>query len=93
MDCKNVLLEKKDRIALLTINRPKALNALNKDTLLDIKAAVEAVRDDDGIRCLIITGAGDKAFVAGADITFMLEMSAMHARAFGQTGRRGLYPD
>lgn len=82
----NVLLEKKDRIAVLTINRPKALNALNKDTLLDIKAAIEEARDDASVDVIIITGAGDKAFVAGADITFMVEMTAMEARAFGQLG-------
>jgi len=83
----NVILEKADRIATLTINRPKALNALNKDTLLEIKAAVENVRDDDSIDVLIITGAGDKAFVAGADITYMLDINAMQAREFGQIGQ------
>jgi len=82
----NVLLEKEDGIAVLTINRPKALNALNKDTLLDIKTAVENVRDDENVNVLIITGAGDKAFVAGADITYMLEMKAMEGREFGQLG-------
>lgn len=87
MEFANVLLEKADRIATLTINRPKALNALNKDTLLEIKAAVENVRDDDSIDVLIITGAGDKAFVAGADITYMLDINAMQAREFGQIGQ------
>jgi len=82
----NILYEKKDNIVLLTINRPKALNALNRDTLLDIKAGVEAFRDDDSADVMVITGSGDKAFVAGADITFMVEMSAMDARAFGQLG-------
>jgi len=82
----NVILEKKDRIGLLTINRPKALNALNKDTLLDIKAAVENVRDDNDVDVLVITGSGDKSFVAGADITFMLEMNALQGREFGQLG-------
>ncbi|NMC27368.1 MAG: short-chain-enoyl-CoA hydratase [Syntrophomonadaceae bacterium] len=87
MEFANVILEKADRIATLTINRPKALNALNKDTLLEIKAAVENVRDDDSIDVLIITGAGDKAFVAGADITYMLDINAMQAREFGQIGQ------
>jgi enoyl-CoA hydratase len=82
----NVLLVKQDHIAILTINRPNALNALNQDTMLDIRAAVEEVRDDAGIDVLIITGAGDKAFVAGADIAFMAGMTAMEARAFGQLG-------
>lgn len=87
MEFNNVLLEKADRIATLTINRPKALNALNKDTLLEIKAAVESVRDDDEVDVLIITGAGDKAFVAGADITYMLDINAMQAREFGMIGQ------
>lgn len=87
MEFTNVLLEKENRIATLTINRPKALNALNKDTLLDIKAAVELVGDDNDVDVLIITGAGDKAFVAGADITYMLDINAMQGREFGQLGQ------
>jgi enoyl-CoA hydratase len=87
VEFKNVLLEKDDRIAILTINRPKALNALNKDTLLEIKAAAELVRDDPELDVLIITGAGDKAFVAGADITYMLDINAMQGREFGLLGQ------
>lgn len=86
MEFSNILLEKNARIGILTINRPRALNALNKDTLLEIKAAVENVREDSDIDVLIITGAGDKSFVAGADITFMLEMNALEGREFGQLG-------
>lgn len=82
----NVLLETKDRIAVLTVNRPKALNALNQQTLLDIKGAVEKFRDDQSADVLIITGAGDKAFVAGADIAFMVDMNALEGRLFGQLG-------
>jgi enoyl-CoA hydratase len=87
VEFKNVLLEKDDRIAILTINRPKALNALNKDTLLEIKAVIELVRDDVELDVLIITGAGDKAFVAGADITYMLDISALQGREFGLLGQ------
>jgi len=83
----NVLLEKEDQVAILTVNRPKALNALNRDTLLDIKKAVEIVRDDPEVSVLIVTGAGDKAFVAGADITFMQEMTAVEGREFGLLGQ------
>jgi len=82
----NVLLETNDRIAVLTINRPKALNALNEQTLLDIKGAVEQFRDNPDADVLIITGSGDKAFVAGADISFMVDMEALQARKFGQVG-------
>ncbi|NLU49538.1 MAG: short-chain-enoyl-CoA hydratase [Syntrophomonadaceae bacterium] len=87
MEFNNVLLEKEDQVAILTVNRPKALNALNRDTLLDIKKAVEIVRDDPEVSVLIVTGAGDKAFVAGADITFMQEMTAVEGREFGLLGQ------
>lgn len=87
MEFKNIILEKQDRIASLMINRPKALNALNRDTLLEIKAAVEDVRDDDSIDVLIISGTGGKAFVAGADITFMLDINAIQGREFGLLGQ------
>ncbi len=87
MEFQNVILTKEDRIATLTINRPQALNALNKDTLLEIKAAAEQVRDDAEVDVLIITGAGDKAFVAGADITYMLDINALEGRQFGLIGQ------
>ncbi len=83
----NVLLEKEDRLAVLLINRPKAMNALNKDTLLEIRHAVMAVNEDPDIDVLIISGAGEKAFVAGADISYMAEMSAVEGRAFGALGQ------
>lgn len=87
MEFANIILQKDSRIATLFVNRPKALNALNQDTLLDIKAAVENVRDDDDIDVLIITGSGDKSFVAGADISFMQEMNAIQGREFGLLGQ------
>ncbi len=83
MAFENILLERKDRVAILTISRPKALNALNKDTIMEIKSAVLEVKEDTDIDLLIITGAGDKSFVAGADISFMQNLSAMEGRAFG----------
>ncbi len=82
----NILLEVQNKIAILTINRPQALNALNKDTLLEIMNAVQAVNDDPLADVLIITGAGQKAFVAGADITSMVDLTAMGGRAFGKLG-------
>ncbi len=88
MTYENLLLEKEDRIATLSINRPKALNALNQDTLLELKEAMVAIAQDDSIDVLIITGAGDKAFVAGADIAFMQNLSAMEARNFAALGQQ-----
>jgi enoyl-CoA hydratase len=87
MAYENILLEKEDRVAILKINRPKALNALNNDTLLEIRSAVTDIKEDSSIDVLIITGAGDKSFVAGADISFMQNLTAMEGRAFGALGQ------
>jgi len=64
----NVLYNKKGSIAYVTVNRPKVLNALNTPTWKDLRAAFEDARDDAAVRGVILTGAGDKAFIAGADI-------------------------
>ncbi len=88
MAYQNVILEKEDRIAVLYVNRPAALNALNNDTLLDIQAAVAEIKKDANIDVLIITGAGDKSFVAGADIAYMQPLTAMEGREFGILGER-----
>lgn len=88
MTYENLLLEREERLATLYINRPKALNALNKDTLVELADAIDSISKDDGIDVLIITGAGDKAFVAGADIAFMQNLSAMEGRNFGALGQK-----
>ena len=77
----NVLLEKKGHIAVATINRPKALNALNSQVLEDIDQLVEQVKADDEIRALVITGSGEKAFVAGADIGEMSTLTKAEGEA------------
>ena len=64
----NVLLEKKGPYAVATIHRPEALNALNSQVLADLAELLDTVEADEEIRVLVITGAGEKAFVAGADI-------------------------
>ncbi len=87
MNYQNLLLEKEDKLATLYINRPKALNALNRETLLELKDAITSIAQDDDIDLLIITGAGDKAFVAGADIAYMQNLSAMEARSFAALGQ------
>jgi len=65
MDYKNILLSFEGDIGILALNRPKALNALNIETLKDIQAAIQEVRDHSEIKALIVTGSGEKAFVAG----------------------------
>jgi enoyl-CoA hydratase len=85
MNYKNILFEKKDHIAILTINRPEALNALNIDVLNELNHAVDTVATDEQIYILIITGYG-RAFIAGADITQMKDMTTQEARNFAQLG-------
>ncbi|GAB6181297.1 short-chain-enoyl-CoA hydratase [Desulfotomaculum defluvii] len=87
MEFNTLLLEKEGNIALLTINRPKALNALNPEVLKELGQAVDVISADDEIFVVILKGAGEKAFVAGADITAMQNMSALEARAFGYLGQ------
>lgn len=83
----NILLEKKEDIAILTINRPKVLNALNEETLREMDEALNQLASDDEIKAVIITGAGEKAFVAGADIAFMQNLTPMEARKFSRLGQ------
>ena len=82
----NVLLEKKGNIAVATINRPKALNALNSQVLEDLNELVDLVNADEEIRALVLTGAGEKAFVAGADIGEMSTLTKAEGEAFGKKG-------
>ena len=82
----HVLLEKKEHIAVATINRPKALNALNSEVLSDLNELVDIVTADQDIYALVITGSGEKAFVAGADIGEMSTLTKEGGEAFGKHG-------
>ncbi|RRC98096.1 enoyl-CoA hydratase/isomerase family protein [Amphritea balenae] len=83
----NILLEQvRDGVYLLTINRPKVLNALNAQTLEEMNNAVSTVTADKGARVLLITGSGEKAFVAGADIAHMSNLSPLEGKAFAEHG-------
>ena len=82
----NILLEKKGLYAVATINRPKALNALNSEVLADLNELVETVNADEEIRALVLTGAGEKSFVAGADIGEMSTLTKAEGEAFGKKG-------
>ena len=83
----NVLYEKKGPIAYVTLNRPKVLNALNQTTIAELKAAFEDARDDSTVRGVILTGAGDKAFAAGADVHEVVNDTAVQAEEHTRFGQ------
>jgi enoyl-CoA hydratase len=84
---KNILTKKDNDILEIRINRPDKLNALNNQTLEEIGQAVQGAYDDAEVKGIIITGAGDKAFAAGADIREFRELSALNARKFSENGQ------
>lgn len=83
----HLLVENNDGIAMITLNRPKALNALNYDLLQELNQLCEDIARDETVKVVIITGSGDKAFVAGADIGEMRPLSAMEGRNWGRLGQ------
>ena len=88
MELKNIILEKEEHLAIVTINRPKALNALNSDTLKDLDVVLDDLEKDSNIYSVILTGAGEKAFVAGADISEMKDLSEEEGKNFGLLGNK-----
>jgi enoyl-CoA hydratase/carnithine racemase len=86
----NILYEKKGAIARVTLNRPKVMNALSHATWEDLEAAFEDARNDDAIRGVILTGAGEKAFIAGADISELAHVTAVEAEQSSAYGQRVL---
>ena len=87
MAFENLLYEKRDRIGFITFNRPKVLNALNRKTMEELREILIAAGEDDEVRVLILTGAGEKSFVAGADISELAvqtPVSGKETAAFGQ---------
>ncbi len=87
MAYENIVFEKKDRIATVTINRPKVLNALNNATMDELRRVMLEIRRDDEVGVVIITGSGDKAFVAGADIKEFVGLSPEAARHLSLSGQ------
>jgi enoyl-CoA hydratase len=82
----NIVLEKHAPIATITIDRPKVLNALNRATLEELSSAFEEVAADPEVRVILLTGAGPKAFVAGADISELAQLDAENGRAYARRG-------
>ncbi len=88
MPYENLLVEMAEGVATVTIQRPKVLNALNRALLLELEQAFAALEKDPGARVIVLTGAGEKAFVAGADIAEMEKLSPVEARDFALLGQR-----
>lgn len=86
MEYKNLLFDVEDGVATITFNRPKALNAMNSETMCELLDAAMRCKTDDSIKVIILTGAGEKAFIAGADISQMVNMRAQEALAFMEQG-------
>ncbi len=88
MEYENLIVERKEALAVITINRPKVLNALNRKTLEELSAVLADVAEDASVRVLILTGAGEKAFVAGADISELQKLESLSAQAMARFGQR-----
>src|SRR5450755_4147698 len=90
MTYENILLEKKNSIAYVTVNRAKVLNALNTATIEELGAAFHDIKNDASIRVAILTGAGEKAFVAGADISELAKQDAVSGKEYAHRGQNVL---
>jgi enoyl-CoA hydratase len=87
MPYENLLYEKKDGIGFITFNRPKVLNALNRKTIEELHHVLTDARDDASVRVLILTGSGEKAFVAGADINELAQQTPVNGKEFSLFGQ------
>ncbi|HXZ80565.1 MAG TPA: enoyl-CoA hydratase-related protein [Terriglobales bacterium] len=83
----NLLFEKKNAIAYVTVNRPKVLNALNMATMEELRSAFTAIKNDPEVRVAILTGAGEKAFIAGADINELAKNNSVEAKQYTHRGQ------
>ena len=91
MNFENILVQKRESLAQVTINRPKKLNALNKATIEELNLAFEALEDDDNIKVIVLTGSGEKAFVAGADISEFAHFSVEEGGSLAREGQEMLF--
>jgi enoyl-CoA hydratase len=88
MQLENILWRVEDGVGVVTMNRPKALNALDTRTIRELGELLASVEADRALRAIVVTGGGEKAFVAGADIAEMSSLSPLEARRFAETGQR-----
>jgi enoyl-CoA hydratase len=84
----NLLVERDDAVAIVTLNRPKVLNALNGQTLAELSAAMTSLKADAGVRAIVLTGAGEKSFVAGADINELAALSPVAGKEHARAGQQ-----
>lgn len=91
MNYKNIIIKEKDGIATITINRPEALNALNKETMQELTAAIKKLDNDKKTKVAILTGSGEKAFIAGADIKQMKDLTPIEAKEFSEIGHNLIF--
>ncbi len=87
MEYKNILLDINEHIGLVTLNRPDKLNALNHETLVELKEVFERLKSDENIFVIILTGSGEKAFVAGADISEINKLNMLEGKVFAEFGQ------
>src|SRR6185437_8827071 len=87
MNYENIVLEKKNSVAYVTVNRPKVLNALNMATMDELRAAFHDIKNDAGVRVVILTGSGEKAFIAGADINELAAHDAVSGKEYTHRGQ------
>lgn len=88
MPFEHLLIEDRGAVRIVTINRPDKLNALNRATLLELQRAFDGCREDETVRVAVVRGAGDKAFIAGADIAELAALGPIQARDFSRLGQR-----
>lgn len=88
MDAKNILCEIEEGVAVVTVNRPESLNALNSAVLAELECTLYGIEQDQTVKAVVLTGAGEKAFVAGADIKEMAPMTSFEGHRFAQQGQR-----
>jgi enoyl-CoA hydratase len=91
MSLENVIIEKENKIATLTINRPQSLNALNKQTIQELSEAFESLKSDKEVRAIVLTGSGEKSFVAGADIKEFSDFNQEKAEELAKSGQDSLF--
>lgn len=91
MSYQHIIVETDDYLGLITIDRPKKLNALNKETISELHDAFESLDQDEEVRVIIITGSGEKAFVAGADIAEFADFDTAHGKELARKGQADLF--